>query len=336
MRWFFVVLFLALGILYFFPDNQPLSEQMQETREDNSKYDETETIEGIAGLIGKDVDDVKQQLGNPTRIDQSAYDYKWWIYSKTPETYLQVGVLNDKVVTVYTCGEQVDVKPLKINQSVEKIFKTMPIRSVVAFSINNNIFRFNLSEEDMTYRPLVKIGEIFAQVYIDRFTGKVSSVRFMDAETLVKIRPYELAYRGKLISANPLSQEEQKKVEEANARQILDITNVIRQRHNLGAVQWHEKTAKVAYMHSKDMKENNFFAHESPHNGNLNVRLFSKGIQFQLAAENIAAHYVDGIAAVEGWLNSLSHRETLLNDQYTHLGVGVFEKFYTQNFLKVN
>lgn len=37
---------------------------------------------------------------------------------------------------------------------------------------------------------------------------------------------------------------------------------------------------------------------------------------------------------MEGWLNSSAHRETLLNEQFTHIGVGVHKKHFTQNFIE--
>lgn len=39
-------------------------------------------------------------------------------------------------------------------------------------------------------------------------------------------------------------------------------------------------------------------------------------------------------AVVEAWLNSRSHRQTLLNAELTHLGVGVYKRHYTQNFIR--
>lgn len=56
-------------------------------------------------------------------------------------------------------------------------------------------------------------------------------------------------------------------------------------------------------------------------------------ISFKVAGENIAAQYVDGLAAVEGWLNSEGHRVNLLDESYSHLGVGVYQRYYTQNFM---
>ncbi|WP_111643889.1 CAP domain-containing protein [Paranoxybacillus vitaminiphilus] len=334
MKWFLIVLLLLVGFFYFFPENSSRPEQKQEQIKDGNLQKEASASQGIMSLIGKSAEEVKKQFGEPVRIDYSAYDYKWWIYNHQPQTYVQIGILKNRVVTVYVCGEKVNVKPFQINQPIKDIFNKIPIDSSIPVSLENGTYRFELSEEDLTFQPLVKLGDVYAQIYVDRFTGRVSSVRFMDAETLIKMRPYELVYRGKLLAPKLLSVKEQKKVELANAKQILDITNVVRQRHGVEMVRWDEKTSKAAYEHSKDMKENQFFSHESPLHGDLKDRLVSSGVNFQIAGENIAAQYVDGAAAVEGWLNSESHRETLLNEQFTHLGVGVFDKYYTQNFIK--
>ena len=94
------------------------------------------------------------------------------------------------------------------------------------------------------------------------------------------------------------------------------------------------QTADVAIGHSKDMKDNNYFSHDSPTLGTLGDRLQRGKVGFQLAGENIAAQHSDGVAALQGWLNSEGHRKNLLNEQFTGLGVGVYDKFYTQNFIR--
>ncbi|BBP89067.1 hypothetical protein BsIDN1_26850 [Bacillus safensis] len=89
-------------------------------------------------------------------------------------------------------------------------------------------------------------------------------------------------------------------------------------------------------MHSEDMKENHYFSHESKKYGTLKDRLERGEVGFQLAGENIAYNYVDGPAAVEGWLNSEGHRKALLNKDYTHLGVGVKRKILHPKFHQEN
>jgi uncharacterized protein YkwD len=335
VKWFLLVLLLLIGFYYFAPSTPPLSPpQEQETEPKDYMVKEPKVENGILSLIGKTERDVKEKFGSPTRIDASAYDYEWLIYHRGPSAYFQIGIMDGRVVTAFVCGKDVNVKPFYIGQPLQDVFKTMPVLENVEIKLHTGTYRFELSEQDYATRPIVKIGNVYAQLYVDRFTGKISSIRLMTGETFVKMRPYELVYRGRLLNPKPLSVKRQREVETANAKQIFDITNIIRQHYHVKPVRWHEEAAKVAYMHSKDMKEHHFFSHESPKQGDLKDRLLAANIKFQIAGENIAAHHMDGIEAVEGWLNSQSHRETLLNEQFTYLGVGVSGDYYTQDFLK--
>lgn len=312
-------------------DKLSVANQVEDTKEqqvlDAQKY------KGLHTLIGQSSDEIINKWGKPLRMDLSSYDYVWWIYKKNENSYIQVGVLDNKVVTLFAIGNDVNLDPFYIGQPYEEITNQISIQTTHSFKVEENSYRFELSNEEQSIRPLVQIGDVWAQLYIDDFTKKLSSIRYLDSSTLVKQRPYELVYRGELISARDLSTEEWSAVEIGNSEQILDITNMIRKRHELQPVVWHEETSKVAFLHSKDMKENNYFSHDSPTKGGLADRLQAGNIKYQLAGENIAAKYVDSIAAVEGWLNSEGHRETLLNSEFTHLGVGVYEKYYTQNFI---
>ena len=288
----------------------------------------------MALLIGKNEDELEKNLGTPVRIDESMYGYQWFIYNQNPKSYLQVGVENNRIVTIFAIGQNLDVAPFEIGQPVEEIFNTHYIDTNINLEYNGNSYRFELNDTDLNLRPMVQLGDIFVQLYIDKFTGNLSSVRFLDASTLIKQRPYELVYNGVLIQAPDPSEEMQRAIEEDTEQEIFDITNVLRDRNKLNVLQWDENTARAAFQHSKDMSENNDFSHTSKKFGDLDKRLKTADVVYQAAGENIAANYTDGPAVVEGWLNSKGHREALLNEEYSHLGVGVYQKYYTQNFIQ--
>jgi uncharacterized protein YkwD len=290
--------------------------------------------EGLALLIGQDYTNLEKQLGAPERIDESLYGYQWYIYNKKDNGYLQVGIENNRVVTIFAIGETLDVAPFEIGQPVEEIFNTLFFDTNINLEINGNSYRFELNDTDLNLRPIVQLGNIYVQLYIDKFSGNLSSVRFLDAETLVKQRPYELVYTGELVQPPVLSDDMMKIIEYSTEQQIFDITNVLRIRNKVKPLQWDEMTAQAAYEHSKDMAENNDFSHTSKKFGSLANRLQTAKVVYKAAGENIAANYTDGPAVVEGWLNSKVHRESLLNKEYTHLGVGVYQKYYTQNFIQ--
>jgi uncharacterized protein YkwD len=300
----------------------------------NKKIVSEKPKDGLAILIGKNTTELEKKLGTPSRIDESLYGYQWYIYNQDHKSYLQVGVENKRVVTIFAIGQNLDVEPFEIGQPVEEIFNTQFIDTNINLEYKGNTYRFELNDTDLNLRPMVQLGDVYVQLYIDKFTGNLSSVRFLNAETLIKQRPYELVYSGFLIQAPVPSEELQLAIEEDTEQEIFDITNVLRARHKLKVLKWDENTAEAAFGHSKDMSQNNDFSHTSKKFGDLAKRLKTAQVVYQAAGENIAANYSDGPAVVEGWLNSKSHRESLLNKEYSHLGVGVYQKYYTQNFIQ--
>jgi uncharacterized protein YkwD len=312
-------------------DNNALNNK----KEENTNYStQKRPGEGISVLLGKNVKELVSQLGQPARIDASYYDYNWYIYNLDYNRYVQVGVENGKVVTIYAIGKDIDVSPFKIGQPIEEIFSTVFIETNIDIELDNSTYQFELNDTDVNMRPLIKLEDIYAELYFDKFTGTLSSIRFLDSRTLIKQRPYELVYRGELIEPAPILDYKWEGIEKGTERQIFDLTNIIRQRHNLNLVEWDEEVSTVAKGHSEDMFITKNFSHISEKFGELADRLETADVFYQQAGENIAANYIDGPAVVEGWLNSKGHRETLLNSKFTHLGVGVYRKYYTQNFIQ--
>ncbi|MFN2746097.1 MULTISPECIES: CAP domain-containing protein [Bacillus] len=326
----------ALFIQYGSNPEKIVKEDKPQVSSNDAKKEKSLNIpsSGLLSFIGKSSETIEKKLGKPDRVDPSAYDYDWWVYNQGKKQYVQIGIQNHKAVTLFATGDGINVSPFKIGQPSRDVFKTTQIAPYVNVKYDGNSYRFEFSEEDMNTRPTVKAGNRYVQLYMDKFDGTLSSVRAFDAATLIKQRPYEVVYRGALIEPKTLTEADWKKIERANERQIFDLTNVIRQRRGLSRLDWDEAVSKVAYGHSSDMKEHQYFSHVSETDGTLKDRLEKGKVNFEQAGENIALNYVDGPAAVEGWMNSEGHRKALLNADYTHLGVGVDEKYYTQNFIK--
>ncbi|WNS77050.1 CAP domain-containing protein [Bacillus sp. DTU_2020_1000418_1_SI_GHA_SEK_038] len=290
--------------------------------------------EGLVSLMGKPSSTIIEELGKPSRIDPSLYGYEWWVYPINYKKYIQAGIKNDIIVTIFATGTDVGIPPFKIGQPVAEIYSLTVLDTNISLEYNNSSYKFELSEDDLNTRPLIMIGNVYAQLYLDKFSGTLSSIRLIDSETLIKLHPYEMVYRGEMLEGYEETTVKEEAVERGKERQIFDITNVFRVRNKLDPLEWDEQTAEVALAHSKDMYESQQFSHISEEFGDLADRLEAGNVFYQIAGENIAANYLDAPAAVEGWLNSKGHRESLLNEQFTHLGVGVYNKHYTQNFIE--
>ncbi|SFL83341.1 Cysteine-rich secretory protein family protein [Gracilibacillus orientalis] len=59
------------------------------------------------------------------------------------------------------------------------------------------------------------------------------------------------------------------------------------------------------------------------------------GINYRSAAENIAQGQETSYQVVQVWMNSSGHRENILSENYTHIGVGYVRSgnYWTQMFM---
>ncbi|MFB9987515.1 CAP-associated domain-containing protein [Bacillus benzoevorans] len=317
------------------PDNQDytVSDENQDENIQPSSAIHFKT-EGLFRLIGSTKKEVRKQLGEPSRVDLSAYGYDWWIYNKNQDEYLQVGMDKGKAVTVYALGKDVDISPFYIGQSIGDIYAMNIIDTNISFEYKDSSYHFELSEEEINTNPLIHIENVFVQLYIDKFTGELSSIRLMNAPTLIKIRPYELLFRGDLLEPPNDIEIDEKKLERDLEMQVHEMANIFRIRHKAEPLQLDEKIAEAAYSHSVDMFESNNFSSTSEEYGEVSERLRAGGVNFQSFGENIAYDYIDAADVLEGWLNDKEYRDHLLNADFTHFGAGVYKNYYTMDMIQ--
>lgn len=284
--------------------------------------------------IGLSKSELLNEFGEPERKDPSAYGYEWWVYKNGFSEYLQFGMLNEEIISVYVIGDQMEYDSITIGEPYKELSQKYDFANEVEYSESISSYTFRLTEEDVKTRPLIKFSDdTFIQLYFDTFTEKLSSIRMLKADVLLMHQPYEIVYRGSLPEAPKLNEQQWEKVESGMEKQIFDITNIMRVRQGSKPLKWENTVREVAYNHSKDMAENDYFSHFGLDGEGLKERLADKEVFYLSAGENIAAQYTDAPAAMEGWLNSEGHREALLSPDYTHIGVGVYRLYYTQNFL---
>lgn len=350
IRSLFFLTLLAVALFYFFDQTETspkelvqhvinIEKEKQNVLESKISPEEEDIPAVSIGAnifqwIGQTSEELEESFDEPVRIDKSAYDYEWWVYTNSTNQYVQFGIEDNVVKTIFATGEEIDTEPIYIGQSYEEVNQEFGFTDEVSYNNGISSYTFRISEEDIQERPLVKLNDsTFIQFYFDTFTDKLSSVRVLTAETLLKHRPYEVEYRGKLPDEPNLTDDEWAEIEKGMEQQIYDMTNIIRHRHGKDKLEWEESVSNVAFLHSKDMEENNYFSHYSLNGDGLKERLEAEDVFYMTAGENIAAQYPDAPGAMEGWINSEGHREALLSDDYSHIGVGVYRLYYTQNFL---
>ncbi|MHC2835843.1 CAP domain-containing protein [Bacillus sp. F9_6S_D1_P_5] len=133
---------------------------------------------------------------------------------------------------------------------------------------------------------------------------------------------------------------EQKPAEEAKSlsefeQRVVELTNAERTKQGLPALQIDTELSKVARIKSEDMQKNNYFDHNSPTYGSPFDMMKKFGISYKSAGENIAQGQRTPEEVVQAWMNSAGHRANILNNGFTHIGVGYVESgnYWTQQFI---
>lgn len=128
--------------------------------------------------------------------------------------------------------------------------------------------------------------------------------------------------------------EEAKSLSEFEQR-VVELTNAERTKQGLPALKIDTELSKVARIKSEDMQKNNYFDHNSPTYGSPFDMMKKFGISYTSAGENIAQGQRTPEEVVQAWMNSAGHRANILNNGFTHIGVGYVENgnYWTQQFI---
>lgn len=135
---------------------------------------------------------------------------------------------------------------------------------------------------------------------------------------------------------------------------IISLVNEHRTGAGLPELKVHDELTDLALLHSKNMGRNNFISHRNPLGQSPSERIRARlGDRYYLVhiSENLALRYFFGnpplaterkkhrIARkiVRGWMSSKEHYENLMNENFSHMGIGLHLNesglYVTQKFM---
>ncbi|MDV2683652.1 SafA/ExsA family spore coat assembly protein [Alkalihalophilus lindianensis] len=120
--------------------------------------------------------------------------------------------------------------------------------------------------------------------------------------------------------------------------EVVRLVNQERAKHGLQPLKSDWELARVARFKSEDMRDKNYFNHNSPTYGSPHQMIRNFGITYRASGENIAAGQTSAQAVFNAWMNSTGHRQNILSSNYTHIGVGYakggsYGHYWTQMFI---
>lgn len=119
----------------------------------------------------------------------------------------------------------------------------------------------------------------------------------------------------------------------SNAEQeVLRLVNEERAKVGASVLAFDPQLSFIAYVKSGNMVELNYFDHISPTYGDPFNMMDQFGYVYLAAGENIAAGYRSASEVVDAWMKSPGHRANILNPVYQYIGIGEYQRYWTQLF----
>lgn len=141
-------------------------------------------------------------------------------------------------------------------------------------------------------------------------------------------------------TSNQVSKESTPKNSPANTsnsssyeQKVVDLVNLERTKRSLKPLSMNSELSRLARMKSKDMSDKGYFSHTSPTYGSPFDMMKQFGVSYRSAGENIAQGYSSPESVVTGWMNSPGHRKNILSPNFTDIGVGLYNNYWTQMFI---
>lgn len=124
----------------------------------------------------------------------------------------------------------------------------------------------------------------------------------------------------------------------AQEQKMVNLLNQDRKNNGLAPLTLDPELCRIARIKSADMRDNHYFAHESPTYGRVGEMLKRFGYSYSAAGENIA-HHANVDKAQAAFMSSTGHRRNILSTAWTKVGIGIVTDangfiYATQIFVK--
>ncbi|GAK07611.1 hypothetical protein JCM19038_1351 [Geomicrobium sp. JCM 19038] len=301
------------------PEEQELTEpSLPELDEPGTQQFAIHNIE-----LGDVRDDVQAEVGEGQRATLNEYGVDWEAYHEDYHQFIMVSYdEQDQVRALFTNQELVTsefgIEHGSSRQSVQDALGEpleVMTKGLMRYQINSN-GEYDVYELDGSY----------VTIFYDQHQDQtVTAIQIID-ESLEQQRSEFYA-------------DESQELIEGFEYQLFDLTNAARVQHGLSVLTWSEEVRFTAREHSEDMAQNGYFDHNNQAGQTPFDRMEEDNISFTRAGENLAYGQASSIFAHEGLMNSLGHRENIVESQFERLGVGVAinednQPYFTEKFYR--
>lgn len=109
---------------------------------------------------------------------------------------------------------------------------------------------------------------------------------------------------------------------------LIKKINEIRQKQEVGLLKENELLVKAAQLKADDMSAKEYFSHNTLDEQRPWIFLEKVGYEYEFAGENLAVNFLDTDRVYEAWMESPRHRDSILRNNYTEIGIATSSGIY--------
>lgn len=109
---------------------------------------------------------------------------------------------------------------------------------------------------------------------------------------------------------------------------LVDLANDDRGLAELPKLTVNPKLVEAAQLKANDMAEKGYFAHQTPDGYDSWHWFEAVGYDYTHAGENLAVDFSDSADMEKAWMESPTHRDNILNEKYTEVGIATAKGMY--------
>ncbi len=113
-----------------------------------------------------------------------------------------------------------------------------------------------------------------------------------------------------------------------NKESIITLVNQNRSVFELDELTESSLLTQSAQAKAEDMAKSEYFSHTNPEGLNAWYWFDKVGYDYRFAGENLAVNFSTSQGALNSWMNSPTHRDNILNRNYSEIGTGIAYGFY--------
>lgn len=115
---------------------------------------------------------------------------------------------------------------------------------------------------------------------------------------------------------------------------VVNLVNEERTEFGVGKLKTDATLTKAAQARARELAEGSYVEHSRP-NGDSYLTVFSEyKIKYCGAMENLARGQETPVDVMKSWMGNSGNKASILNSDYTHIGVGYYDGYWVQLFIK--